>query len=410
MKRKLKIFWMSIGGSWIRPLLEELKSEVDIEVFLITNNESETKIENGVTFHYVHNSNTLCSSSLSAPAAQIYLDIINTFKPDLIHVHGTELNMGQIYRFLSDIPVVVSVQGILTECFPVSTNGLTKFDMKPFRTLKNLLGRGGLYSMEKRWKHGSETYELDIIRNNHYFFCRTHWDKAFVKKHNPEACIFHGEELLRPAFYNNAGKWRLDRCIPHRIFTTAGFNPIKGLHYAIKTLAEVKKLWPNVSMVIPGTQMHVFAYRGLKQRIFGEEYVGYCNHLIDKLGVRENVIFLPYLDDKQMVEELLKANVFLSATSIDNSPNALGEAMMIGVPAVVTPVGGIPSIIEHEVNGLLTVPNQMSENINRVFLDINFIQKISQNAYATALVRHDIETTKKQYLNAYNSIISNFNT
>ncbi len=404
MKRKLKILWMSIGGSWIRPLLEELKSEVEIEVLLITDNKSETKIESGVTFHYVHNSNSLCTSNLSVSSAKNYLDIINSFKPDLIHVHGTELNMGQIIKFLSDIPVVISIQGILTECFPVSTNGLTKFDMKPFRTLKNLLGRGGLYAMEKRWKHGSETYELDIIRNNHYFFCRTHWDKAFVKKHNPEACIFHGEELLRTAFYNNAGKWSIDHCIPQRIFTTAGFNPIKGLHHAIKTLGEVKKQWPNVSMVIPGTQMHVFAYRGLKQRVIGEEYVGYCNHLIDKLGVRENVIFLPYLDDKQMVEELLKANVFLSATSVDNSPNALGEAMMIGVPAVVTPIGGIPSIIKHEDNGLIAESEHLSDNICRIFEDKELAKEISKSAYLTALQRHDKEATKKQYLDVYKLI------
>ncbi len=409
MKKNLRILWITIGGSWITPLLEALKDEVEIEILMISNDKSELKIENGVTYHYIKKPISLCSCNLSSSIAKDYLDVIESFKPDVIHVHGTELNLGQIYRYASDIPVIISIQGIITECYPSSTNGLTKSDMRSFRTLKNLMGHGGLYSMGKYWKHGSETYELDIIKNNHYFFCRTHWDKAFVKKHNPDACIYHGEELLRPAFYKNAGKWSLDHCIPQRIFTTAGFNPIKGLHHAIKILAEIKKQWPNVSIVIPGTQMHVFAYRGLKQRIFGEEYIGYCNHLIDKLGVRENVIFLPYLDDKQMAEELLKANVFLSATSIDNSPNALGEAMMIGVPAVVTPIGGIPSIVQHEKNGLMASLEHLAENICKIFGDEEFTLQLSKGAYHTALERHDREATKKQYLDAYRLIIQKQN-
>ncbi len=408
MKNKLRVLWITIGGSWIRPLLEALKDEVEIEILMISNDKSELKIENGVKYHYIKKPISLCSCYLSPSIAKDYLDVIQLFKPDVIHVHGTELNFGQIFRYALDIPVIISIQGIITECYPASTNGLTKTDISSFRTLKNLLGRGGLYAMEKCWKHGSETYEMDIIRSNHYFFCRTHWDRAFVKKHNPEACIFQGEELLRSAFYKNAGKWSLDHCIPQRIFTTAGFNPIKGLHHAIKILAEIKKQWPNVSMVIPGTPIKIFSYRGIKQRILGEEYVGYCNHLINKLGVRDNIIFMPRLDDEQMAEQLLQANVFLSATSIDNSPNALGESMMIGVPAVVTPIGGIPSIIQHEKNGLMTSPEHLAENICRIFDDKALALSLSQGAYHTALKRHDREATKKQYLDAY-QLITQYN-
>ncbi len=405
MDKKLKILWLSIGGSWIRPLLNALRNDVNIEVLMISESKTGSKVEDGVQFHYLHHSGNLYRNNLTSSAAQDFIDIVDLVKPDLIHIHGTELNLGQIYRYVHDIPIVVSIQGILTECYPVSTNGLTKSDMKPFRTLKNIMGRGGLYAMEKRWKHGSEAYELDIIRNNRYFICRTQWDKAFVKKQNPKSHIFHGEELLRPAFYKNAGKWNVDKCIPQRIFTTAGFNPIKGLHHAIQVLADVKKQWPNVSMVIPGTQMHVFGYRGLKQRILGEEYVGYCNYLIDKLNVRDSIQFLPQLDDNGMAEQLLKANVFLSATSIDNSPNALGESMMIGVPAVVTPIGGIPSIIQNEVNGLMVPTEHLANQICRIFEDKQFAQKISKGAFETALKRHDRETTAKQYLDIYHIII-----
>ncbi len=405
MGRQLRVLWISFGGSWILPLLEEIKNKVSIEIIMLTKGATVEKYERGVFFHYIHYSDQFVLSYLNKLNAKVYLDIIQSFKPDLIHVHGTELNMGQISHHVSDIPVVISIQGILTECYPVSTNRLTKSDMRPFRTLKNIIGRGGLYAMERSWKHGSETYELDIIKSNRYFICRTKWDKSFIKKHNPQACIFHGEEILRSAFYKNAGKWSPDKCIPHRIFTTAGFNPIKGLHHAIRVLAEVKEHWPDVSMVIPGTASHVFSYRGLKQRIIGEEYVGYCNHLIDEYRVRENVIFLPYLDDAGMAAQLLQANVFLSATSVDNSPNALGESMMIGVPAVINPVGGVPSIIVDKMNGILSTLDQLAYSVNEIFQNCELAKKLSRGAYETALKRHDREATRRQYLDIYQNII-----
>ncbi len=406
MESKLKVLWMTFGGVWVKPLINILKNDVNVDVLMPTSTPSESEVKDGIRYHYVQVAERQLNCEMSKAIADKYLKIIESAKPDLVHIHGTELNLGQIVHYLLDIPVVVSIQGILTECYPASTNGLTKSDMRPFRTLKNIMGRGGLYAMERTWKHGSEAYELDIIKNNRYFICRTQWDKAFVQKHNTQAQIFHGEELLRPAFYNNAGKWSLDKCVSHRIFTTAGFNPIKGLHHAIRVLAEIKKQWPDVSMVIPGTQMHVFAYRGLKQRVIGEEYVGYCNHLIEQLGVRDNIQFLPRLNDEQMVEQLLQANVFLSATSIDNSPNALGESMMIGVPAVINSVGGVPSIIDDKQNGMLSTLDQLAVNINELFQSCELAKRLSRGAYETALRRHDREATRRQYLDIYQNIIT----
>ncbi len=408
MKNKTRVLWITFGGSWIIPLLEALKNEVEIEVILLTFNEHEKTIVHDVVFHYMQITDKFCYSDMTYSSAINYLRIIEVFKPDIIHVHGTEVNYGQISRFVKGIPIVVSIQGILTECYPVSTNGLNESDMRSFRTLKNIMGRGGLYAMKKHWENGSKTFEIDIIKNTHYFFCRTNWDKAFVKKYNSHAHVFQGEELLRSAFYKKAGKWKDETCIPQRIFTTAGFNPIKGLHHAIRILSEVKKQWPKVSMIVPGTPMHVFAYRGLKQRIFGEEYVGYCNYLIEELGVKENIIFLPQLDDEEMAEQLLKANVFLSATSIDNSPNALGEAMMIGVPAVITSVGGVSSIIKNEENGLLSTIDQLAYNVCRVFQNKDLMFRLSKGAQATALRRHDRLLAKQQYIDAYQYIISDY--
>ena len=40
----------------------------------------------------------------------------------------------------------------------------------------------------------------------------------------------------------------------------------------------------------------------------------------------------------------------------DGIPNVLVEAMAAGAPVVATAVSGIPELVEHEVNGLLSRP------------------------------------------------------
>jgi glycosyltransferase involved in cell wall biosynthesis len=43
----------------------------------------------------------------------------------------------------------------------------------------------------------------------------------------------------------------------------------------------------------------------------------------------------------------------------EGMPMALLEAMSWRLPVIATPVGGIPQVIEHEVNGLLVAPGDI---------------------------------------------------
>ena len=54
-------------------------------------------------------------------------------------------------------------------------------------------------------------------------------------------------------------------------------------------------------------------------------------------------------------------NVFINTTHLDNMPVSVIEAMAMGLPIVSTNVGGMPYLIEHEKEGLLTSPNDEFE-------------------------------------------------
>ena len=384
--RKFRILHICHNGSWVQPLLKVLETRVDIMC-----------IYPGKKEH--------TQEKMNEAIADVYRERIEQFAPDIIHIHGTEKNFGQLQHYYPDIPVVVSIQGVLTGYIPYATAQLTQKDVRPYWTLKNIFNRGGLMQPYRTLVHGSKAFEEDILRSCRYFFCRTDWDRMWVRKYNPNAQIFQGEELLRPAFYVNSGQWKKEKAVKHSIFMPSGFNPIKGLHHAIKALYELKTTYPDVTLRVPGIPQNIYSRRGLVYRMCGEEYLGYIRHLTESLQMKDHIVFLPRLSAEEMAVEMLRANVFLSPTSIDNSPNAVGEAMMLGLPIVSTPVGGVPSFVHHEDNGLLAEPDALAPAISRIFDDTTLAHSLGTKAYQTALRRHDREQTAEQYMSAYHDIV-----
>lgn len=408
----MNILWVSFFGSWTLPLLNKVKTgnRVGIIVPVMDRDKEKTEIKFGITFYYVFFKKDELTKSMSLSCFKKYASVIEQFKPDVIHVHGTEKNLAQVQNFCKSIPVVISIQGILYACKPYSYNYLDSRKVLRQRTFKNLLGYGGVGLMSRIIKNG-ECYERDIFSNAKYFIGRTDWDKANVMFSNPKAKYFRGEELLRDEFYQNANSWNINKCLRHTIFMPSGFNPIKGMHLAVETIGLLKKFYDDVVLVIPGLFDDIFKKQRATNAILGEEYIRYIKQRIIDLNLSENVKFLPRLDALGMIRQMQSANVFLSPTSIDNSPNAVGEAMMIGVPLVTTPVGGELSFLTDNYSNLFAPAGDvymMAYQIKKLLDDDNLAERLSQNAYKIALVRHDPEKTAAQYLDIYNNVINDF--
>ena len=108
-----------------------------------------------------------------------------------------------------------------------------------------------------------------------------------------------------------------------------------------------------------------------------------------------------------MVDNLLKANVFVQASSIENSPNSLGEAMLLGVPCVASNVGGTSDMLIDKEEGFLypyTEPAMLAYYISKVFNDDELASKIGKNAKAHALITHDRKTNTDNMLKIYRRI------
>lgn len=407
----MKVLWISFFAPWTLPMLKAIHTKCEIEMIVPSEGKESYHVEDkeGIKFHYIgfkRNHGVFCT--MDEKIASKYLEIIKLVQPDIIHIQGTEKNLGQIQNFINDIPVVINIQGILSGCLPYNNAFIKEKEIRPYRSIKNWLGHQGLHSADRVCERGIKNYEKDILSNAKYFMGRTQWDKAYTMFSNPDSYYFECEELLRPSFYENAGNWDIEKCKRHTFMMPAGFNPLKGMHIAIRATAILKKIFPDVVLKVPAIPMNILNRKGLIEKFFGEEYLTFCKDLIRRNNLENNVVFLPRLNEKEMVLEMLSANVFLSCSSIDNSSNAVGEATLLGVPIVVTAVGGLISFMHDEQNCLLSASGDeymIAYQIRRLFEDDELCNHLSIAEQKTANKRHNIQRAAELALKGYQQII-----
>ena len=137
-------------------------------------------------------------------------------------------------------------------------------------------------------------------------------------------------------------------------------------------------------------------------------YGAYIKRLIKQLKLHEQVQFTGALTENQMVTEYLSAHLFICPSSIENSPNSLGEAQLLGVPSIASYVGGIPDMITHNVTGLLyrfEEVEMLAEHIRNLFTNTTLALCLSKNGIHAAQKRHHQINSLQQMINIYNSII-----
>ena len=63
---------------------------------------------------------------------------------------------------------------------------------------------------------------------------------------------------------------------------------------------------------------------------------------------------------------MLSCTAYVHPSYIDNSPNSVCEAQVLGVPVVATDVGGVPSIVENGKTGWLVPANDPVATASRL--------------------------------------------
>lgn len=321
--------------------------------------------------------------------------IIDEVCPDVIHVFGTEMphTIACVDSVENKEKIVISIQGIVSEYAKYYLNGIPR---KAYLTGGFVDGElQTIISQYKEFCKRSEN-EIKAIKSVSHVIGRTDWDRACVKKINSKCSYHFCSETLRDSFYGK--RWDINSVERNSIFVCQGDYPIKGLHNLLEALPAVVRKCPN-------TKVYVAGWDGFIKK--GLPYGKYIKNMIRKKGLDRHIFFIGMIGEEQVCEYLLKAHVTIMPSNIENSPNSIGEAMLIGTPVIASFTGGIPSILNHGTEGLLYQHDSkvmLSYYIDKVFRDDSFAQYLSLNSRKRAEVSYDKKNNLQQLLNIYHKI------
>ena len=87
---------------------------------------------------------------------------------------------------------------------------------------------------------------------------------------------------------------------------------------------------------------------------------------ISVLKLGSNITLTGKLEKSEWVELSKGYNYFVNTTNFDNRPISVIEAMALGLPVVSTNVGGLPTLIKNNENGILVEPNDANLFVNEI--------------------------------------------
>lgn len=336
-----------------------------------------------------------------ADYVQAAAEILKLENPDVIHIWGTEtphtLGFTEAAEQVGMLPrVVISIQGLLS-VIAKDYCGFLPHRVVHSQTLNGMV-KGNIAKGLQGFIEGGKL-EVEAMQRVRHLIGRTDWDRAASWAINPKARYHYNAETLRASFY--AGEWSYEACEKHSLFVSQSNYPLKGAHLALEALAIVKEHYPDAKLYIGGHDITKFPFWRISP------YRKYLLSLIDRLGVRENVVFTGFLKEEEMKARFLKSHVFISASSIENSPNSVGEAMLLGTPVVASCVGGLLSMLEHGKEGLLypaSEVNMLAHHICAIFADVDLARRLSRKARLRAARTHDAEANVSGLMQIYQEI------
>ena len=274
-------------------------------------------------------------------------EIVQDFEPDVVHCFGTEYpHTLAATRVCEPSKVLIGIQGLCKLYAESYLADLPEYVVQR-ATLRDRLKKDSILQQEQKFiARGKQ--EVEAVLNTGHVTGRTWIDKKFTTEINPKVQYHFMNETLRSNFYE--GRWEPDKCEPYSIFLSQGDYPIKGLHYMLKAMPAILQKYPQAKVYVAGNS--ITNYRTLKDKIKLSSYGKYIRTLLKEYSLQDKVIFLGRMNGSEMKDRYLKSSMFVCPSVIENSPNSLGEAMLLGVPCVAALCGGIPSIFTDGEDGI----------------------------------------------------------
>ena len=225
------------------------------------------------------------------------------------------------------------------------------------------------------------------MRNGRFFMGRTEWDRAYVSLYAPHARYFHCEEALRPSFFDE-----MARTVPETpVFVSTLSGPLYKGHDVVLKTAKV---------------LCETGHADFEWLVFGVPDLRFAER---KTGIRADDVHVRPLGTvaaERLRQELLSCTAYVHPSYIDNSPNSVCEAQVLGVPVVATNVGGVASIVEEGKTGFL-VPANDPVSLARKMVDLFLgVARLPDQWQKGPRLRNDPVRVADRVLEIYRDVLS----
>lgn len=353
----------------------------------------------GITYYMVP---TKSMSKTDSRQVEYCREALKRFSPDLIHIHGTEYSLAKAVCMANqgEVRTVANIQGLAGPITRYADGGLSLWEKLTNITPLDFYRGTFLMNAKRSFRHRTEC-ENYVITHITDIIGRTQWDHDHALTVNPDIHYHFMNETLRDSFYEEP-RWSYEKCKKHSIFVSNSGAPLKGAHQVVKALPFILRQYPDAVVSFCGSSV---MDNDLGSLIHFQGYHLYLRRLVKKLHLEEHVRFLGSLSEVQMKQAFLDANVYVMPSAIENSPNSLCEAQILGVPAVASYCGGTPTLVEDSKTGYLYRYEEVEMFAQRVMelfaMDEAVLIALSERERFFAMKRHNRNDNALRLIDTY---------
>lgn len=395
----------AVYGGWVGALesaITELSQDIELGIVFATPHARKPKTVGKVTYVPVY---TPVKGNVGKWVERWFSDMdkdgdalaskiagaVRSFRPELIHVWGCENPYAEALKYLEDIPTVVHIQGLVSQSHRVYLPyGIERKSLNTMDGIVNrLVLRRGLVQNYKFFKR-RVAKELEVASHVHNWMGRTDWDRDSTYCMQPKAKYFHCDELMRPEFYDE--RWRYHFGGKMMIQSSISDEMYKGCDVALQAAAQLKRLGVDFEWNVYGVKR-------------SSRIVGFFSKRLGIVPEDVNLRFNGPVSGKAILEGLLSSDVYVHPSYIENSSNAIAEAMCLGMPVIAQYVGGNPTMLR-DGSGVLVQANDPSVMVCSILAmrDRDTAERYGSKAREVAAARHDRKAVVEGLVRIYGEV------
>ena len=173
--------------------------------------------------------------------------------------------------------------------------------------------------------------------------------KLVIFQNQYQKSCFNTKNLISEIIYNPISSIQISRCIRKHVLASSGrLTEQKNQKMMIYAIDKIKSKYPDIVL-----------------EIYGEgELRSDLELLIKKLGLETNVFLLGNVQD--VLHRIYTASIYIMTSDYEGMPNALLEAMTLGMPCISTRFAGVEEFVTDTENGMLVDVKNVEELADKI--------------------------------------------